>query len=242
MLGVLQAAHSAAQHLQSPCRAFRSCDGLAEAPRQPNPPLFVLEDHRGHTDLSLSCPQTGQMTRTRGSSAAGRLPGLTQLLGKSIPWELSRSPRGCPGGEHPSRSQSSTRLECRGLGETEREGECWLWKQPGFSTFPHDSTASPKLCKCCREEPQVPSSFLPGAERCSRSSPSPAAALPQPPSPRSSLHPSLQPRMCCSALASSTIPTPHWGFPPDHPNGTTPSPSQQQGPEVLYLLWSMGRG
>lgn len=45
-----------------------------------------------------------------------KLAGLTQLLGNSIPWELSRSPGGCPDGEGASGNQSSTRMESKGLG------------------------------------------------------------------------------------------------------------------------------
>lgn len=111
------------------------------------------------------------------------------------------------------------------------------------------NTASPKLCKCCHEEPQVSPSFLPRAEGCSRLSPNSAAALPKPPSPRSSLHPSLHPG--CAALpwpgvappASSTPSAPHWGFPPEHPNGTAPSPSQQQCPMGCFTcirVWGEG--
>lgn len=92
-----------------------------------------------------------------------------------------------------------------------------------------------------------PPSFL--GQKDAQGSPSPAAALPKPPSPRSSLHPSLHPG--CAALhwpgvtppANSTIPAPHWGFLPDHPNGTALSPSQQQWPMICFTcIGAWGEG
>lgn len=129
---VLQAAHPAAQHLWSLCRAFRSCDGPVGVPRTSSP--FM--------ELTQTCPHMEQMNQTRGSpgdsTAVGKVPGLTQLLGKNIPWELSRSARGCSAGARPSRSRSSTHRECKGLQKTKRVCECWLWKAACLQDLPHD--------------------------------------------------------------------------------------------------------
>lgn len=95
---------------------------------------------------------------------------------------------------------------------------------------------TPKLCQCCHEEPQVPPPPFPGQKDAPGYQPALQQLCPSHPAPGAvSILPCIP---GCAAMpwpgaappASSTIPAPHWGFLPDHPGGTAPSPPQQQGP------------